>query len=578
MNSNFESIATSSFRVFALGCALLVFGPASAFAAAGKIQFTAGEVKIVNAQKAEREAKKGEALETGDTIVTGTSGSVQVALADGGLIAVRPNSQLKIDDYAYAGKPDDSKNKSIFSLGKGTFRSITGAIGQNNKETYRVNTPTATMGIRGTDHEPAVVLPVLSGEQAQTPLQAAPPGTYDRVNSGTTFIQNPQGIVVLEPNQVGFASSTGGAPVVLPQLPGFYTNTPQTNPAKAAADAKKTDSAAGGASGTTASASGDSSGSTTTTSASAASADGESTVAAFGSDSVSTISTGTDTSVATSQTIATTPSLAVAAGFPTSSFAPLGSGLVGTYVDSSPMGFGGADSIFLENPPRFTQEILLGAQNEVLRIFDGESPTFEFQSNNSSLTDQGSRTFNDGARVDWGRWVPGYTVLEGGVAVPTIGDFQYIFSRDITSVTFLESGTLTGTIGYGHAGGPQPTDLAGNLGMIDAASTALYVNFTDQFVTLSVGVTFGGPVLSGVAAGPIRAFIDPNGGIFSNPQSNTFLKANGLFVGPTASGAITAFDIRDSAGNGATGTAVFDRSLTPSLPPPVSSPSPPPPV
>ena len=255
MNSNFESIAMTGFRAFTLGFALLVFGHSAAFAAAGKIQFTAGEVKIVNAQKAERVAQKGEALESGDTIVTGASGSVQVALADGGLIAVRPNSQLKIDDYAYSGKADDSKNKSFFSLGKGTFRSITGAIGQNNKQAYRVNTPTATMGIRGTDHEPWFI-PFLPGVPPP-----APPGTYDYVNSGSTFLQNPLGIIVLGPNQVGFAPAGGGPPIVLPNIPGFYTNTPKTNPAKAAADAKKSASASGGG-GTAASSSGGSTSST----------------------------------------------------------------------------------------------------------------------------------------------------------------------------------------------------------------------------------------------------------------------------------------------------------------------------
>lgn len=556
MNSNFESIAMTSFRVFALGFALLVFGHTAAFAAAGKIQFTAGEVKIVNAQKVERVAQKGEALESGDTIVTGASGSVQVALADGGLIAVRPSSQLKIDDYAYSGKADDSKNKSFFSLGKGTFRSITGVIGQNNKQAYRVNTPTATMGIRGTDHEPAVVLPLVPGDLAQTPLQAAPPGTYDRVNSGETFIQNPEGLVFLGPNQVGFAPAGGGSPIVLPNVPGFYTNTPKTNPAKAAADAKKSASASGGAGSTSTS---------STTSESTASS--ENTVAALTSETVATIATSTvaDPAVATSQIVNTNPTLiAASGGLPIS--APLGSGLVGTFVDSNPMSAGGAGSIFLSvSPP--SQEILLGSQNEVLRIFDGATPpTFEFLSNNSSLSDQGTYTFSDGGRVDWGRWAPGYSVLDGGVPVTTtVGDFQYIFSQDITSQNLVlnPSGGLTGGV-YGYVGGPAPSDFNGVTGRILPGNTSLNVNFTMQSVTLNVGTLINGVTLIGSATGVIADFINPNSAIISNPieqmTNGTIVKANGFFIGPTAAGAIASFDIVGGPTSpGATGAVVLAR-------------------
>ena len=577
MNSNFESIAMTSFRAFALGFALLVFGHSAAFAAAGKIQFTAGEVKIVNAQKAERVAQKGEALESGDTIVTGASGSVQVALADGGLIAVRPNSQLKIDDYAYSGKADDSKNKSIFSLGKGTFRSITGAIGQNNKQAYRVNTPTATMGIRGTDHEPAVVLPLppLPPDlQALTPLQLAPPGTYDRVNSGETFIQNSEGLVFLGPNQVGFAPAGGGSPIALPNVPGFYTNTPKTNPAKAAADAKKSASASGGAGSTSTS---------STTSESTASS--ENTGTAVTSETVETIvpSPAENPSLVTSQIATTNTTLIAASGAPPplTRLAPLGSGLVGAVVDLFPGDPGGSGSVLLvASPP--TQEILLGSQNEVLRIFDGlVLPTFEFLSNNSSLTDQGAFISSDGGRVDWGRWTPGYTILDDGVPASTVGDFHYIFSENITDpnlVTNASGGLVGGT--YGYAGGTQPTNFAGVPGAILPGQTFLSVDFTMQSVGLGVGTLINGTTLIGSASGSIQNFITPDVGIVGigpvlQDLSSNRLRASGFFIGPTAAGAITSFDITNISsqgvvGEGAVGTAVFDRSVTP--PPPASPP------
>ena len=203
-------ISKSGLRLMAGVFTLLLLTNAPAFAAAGRIQFVAGEAKILNDKQIERGAKKGEVVDQGDTIVTSSTGSVQVVLEDGGLLAVRPDTQLRIDAYVYSGKPDDKNNKSFFSLAKGAFRSITGVIGQTNKQAYRVSTPSATMGIRGTDHEPAVVLVLAPGESPETSLQAAAPGTYDRVNSGKTFIQNADGLLVVGPNQVGFAFSARG--------------------------------------------------------------------------------------------------------------------------------------------------------------------------------------------------------------------------------------------------------------------------------------------------------------------------------------------------------------------------------
>ena len=443
MPSCFLLTSKSSRRSLAGLLVLFFLSASSAFAAAGKIQFVAGVANIINDKKVERPAVKGEALEQGDSIVTGANGSVQVALADGGLLAVRPNTQMRIDAYAYSGKADDSNNKSFFSLAKGTFRSITGAIGHNNKQAYKVTTPTATMGIRGTDHEPAVVLPLLPGQIARTPLEAAPPGSYDRVNSGQTFIQTPNGLITLKPNQVGFAPAGGGAPVVLPNVPAIYSSAPKPGAVIAAMPGAATN--AGGSTGTLGGTAPAISGSPDSTvvgsfDAGAIFPADISTLNTLTTTVIQTVTTnpitgagtGTRTPVATNTAITTTPSLVTAlatASTPPTLFqppgsAPLGSGAVGAYVNVMAGGGNSSGSIYLTAPPP-TQDILLGPQYELLAVFDGLStPTFEFQSYISALTDQGSYTFVDGARVDWGRWTPGYLVFENGSQTPTstIGD------------------------------------------------------------------------------------------------------------------------------------------------------------
>lgn len=539
MPSCFLLTSKSSLRSLAGLLVLFFLSASSAFAAAGKIQFVAGVAKIINDKKIERPAVKGDALEQGDSIVTGANGAVQVALADGGLLAVRPNTQMRIDAYAYSGKADDSNNKSFFSLAKGAFRSITGAIGHNNKQAYKVTTPTATMGIRGTDHEPAYFPPLPPG--FPLPPGAPLPGTYDFVNSGQTFIQTPYGLIVIKPNQVGFAPAGGGAPVILPNVPAFYSSAPKPTLVTNSSDTSTS----------TSSGSGSSTSGTTTLGTSTLL--GTSTTSTSGT-SVSTNTALTTTSIATTITTTTTTTPI----FQPPGYAPLGSGVVGAYVNS---GGGGnnAGTLYLTAPPP-TQDISLGPQYEVFHLFDGTaSPTFEFFSNASALNSQGSYTFVDGARVDWGRWsaigMPSYAVFDNGVQQTTIGDFHYAVSTDITPISYLQSGALTGVIAYNYVGGTTPTDLAGSNAIFNSA--ALSVDFTAQTVNLNVNVTAGSTPLNGTASGTLSAFVTPNVGISGG--SAVILKAFGQFVGPTASGAITSYDIRDMGGNGAIGTAVFAR-------------------
>ncbi len=150
----------SSFRglLAAIACMAALALPSALLAAeAGKFQFIAGDVKIMNAAGVTRAPVKGEPFNSGDTIITGATGSAQIRMSDGGLVAVRPDSQMKLDQYVFNGREDGSERK-IVSLIKGGFRAITGLIGNRNKENYKILTPSATIGIRGTDHE-AVVVP-----------------------------------------------------------------------------------------------------------------------------------------------------------------------------------------------------------------------------------------------------------------------------------------------------------------------------------------------------------------------------------------------------------------------------------
>jgi hypothetical protein len=181
---------------------------------AGVIDLMEGDVRVFDANQVRRTGVKlKDPVGEGDSVVTGADGELHLNMQDGGYIAVRPNTAMKIMQYRANG---DANDTSVFGIVKGALRSVTGFIGQFNARSTKIITPTATIGIRGTDHETFVV------EQNDTVGEA---GTYDKVNAGGTFIETPQGRTEVTPDHAGFASSKGDTPRVLDRVPGFFKPT-----------------------------------------------------------------------------------------------------------------------------------------------------------------------------------------------------------------------------------------------------------------------------------------------------------------------------------------------------------------
>jgi hypothetical protein len=181
---------------------------------AGKVELVEGDVTVYDKAKKPRRVAVGDAVYEGEGIVTGQDGELHLNMEDGGFIAVRPNTKMSIAAYRAEGGDQD---KGVFSLLQGTFRSVTGWIGKFNPRSYQVRTPTATIGVRGTDHEP-LVIPQGS--------QEGEPGSYDKVNAGSSFIQTRHGSIDVKPNQAGFAPLRGRPqPRLLPQVPAFFKAT-----------------------------------------------------------------------------------------------------------------------------------------------------------------------------------------------------------------------------------------------------------------------------------------------------------------------------------------------------------------
>jgi hypothetical protein len=180
-----------------------------ALEAAGLVQSVNGEVLQTSLAGQQRALQKGDVVNEGDTLITSPKASAKIKMSDGGLITMRPDTQFKIDSYKFNGKQDGSE-QSFFSLVKGGFRSVTGLIGKLHKNNYRVITPTASLGIRGTDHEILFVAP----DSDLAKLSAV--GTYDKVNSGATTLTNDKGTIAILPKQMGYVAAPDQKPVLKP--------------------------------------------------------------------------------------------------------------------------------------------------------------------------------------------------------------------------------------------------------------------------------------------------------------------------------------------------------------------------
>ncbi len=170
-----------------------------------------------------RTLNMGDAVFLGERIQAQAGGEAVLETGDSGYIALRPGSSFSVEQFAVHNQQTDH---ILIRLSQGGLRLLSGRIAQRNPKGYRIFTPTATIGIRGTDHEPYVVTEQLASVMAQ------PAGTYDKVNSGGTRLEANSQSVDIDPGRVGFVPQprrvknrtlmTLMMPVLLEKVPEFF--------------------------------------------------------------------------------------------------------------------------------------------------------------------------------------------------------------------------------------------------------------------------------------------------------------------------------------------------------------------
>lgn len=185
------------FLVFSLS-ALAV--PLKSDISAGSVYKTVGVVQVIPSGSAKvRALIEGAPVFPGDRVISTSTGEALIKMRDAGLIAVRPGSEFFIEKYAAQGKSTDHQ---VIRLLAGSLRIVTGWIAKLNRPENRVITPQATIGIRGTDHEPYVLLAEFSDQKK------SPPGTYNKVNKGGTTLSVDDNAIDIEPGRVGYVRDT----------------------------------------------------------------------------------------------------------------------------------------------------------------------------------------------------------------------------------------------------------------------------------------------------------------------------------------------------------------------------------
>lgn len=200
-------------RFYAVALVFLLQAPALSAMEFGRVDMVTGAVTVQLQDGQVYNPRTGDSIPSGAELVTGRDGELHIETADSGFVALRPNTRLRVQAYRAEGDENDNQ---ILSLLRGSFRSVTGWIGRYNPDRYKIVTPTATIGVRGTDHEPAYM-----SEEDAALNPGAEPGTYDTVNEGGSFIENDNGRIDVRPSQAGFAHKNRHKPRRLERVPGW---------------------------------------------------------------------------------------------------------------------------------------------------------------------------------------------------------------------------------------------------------------------------------------------------------------------------------------------------------------------
>ena len=125
----------------------------SASAEVGQIKVAKGQVSVERKGQV-LPGQVGLHLEAADVLKTGADGSVGVTMRDNSLLSAGPNSILALERFEF--DPTTSQGRFDSQLRRGTLAVVSGRIAKQSPEAMTVRTPSAVLGVRGTEFVVAV--------------------------------------------------------------------------------------------------------------------------------------------------------------------------------------------------------------------------------------------------------------------------------------------------------------------------------------------------------------------------------------------------------------------------------------
>lgn len=121
---------------------------ASDAARAGTFKQVQGDIRL-GTTASQPAPQSGDALRPGERITTGKDGAASLVLKDGTVLTLGPNTTANLSQFQFDATTQEGN--LVLELLQGSVRVVTGLLAKINPDRFKVKTPTAVVGVRGTD-------------------------------------------------------------------------------------------------------------------------------------------------------------------------------------------------------------------------------------------------------------------------------------------------------------------------------------------------------------------------------------------------------------------------------------------
>lgn len=185
---------------------------------AADVTLAQGSVTDTATDGTKRQLQDGDEVYPGDSLMLGDDSYLDMDFPDGSRILLRPDTAFQIQEFHFEPDAHPSADGSppieiapakpenaFFRLVKGGLRAIDGLIGHEHPDNYAVETPVATIGVRGTAFDVRYC-----GDDCKDEVDSsgAPEnGLYTTVSEGSIGVKNDAGVTVTPAGHSGFVKS-----------------------------------------------------------------------------------------------------------------------------------------------------------------------------------------------------------------------------------------------------------------------------------------------------------------------------------------------------------------------------------